>query len=166
MEQLSNMARQDVARHGILQKGVIQDVRTDKWRKVVLARDDNECQLSKLFGIAKLSGKPCSPDLQVHHRTYGRAGDEIPEDGITVCTRCHDILTDAIRRERASLRETPLIDTPQRIVAVHGKAKDDANIELQDCGREPVAYAQRPVGRPFQYVREEDERNLLQTEEG
>ena len=76
-------------------------------RTACLERDDYECQLSKLFGIAHLSGKPCSKDLEVHHVTYKRYGSERVEDLVTVCTRCHDILTDAIRRERYSTRLTP-----------------------------------------------------------
>jgi len=81
-----------------------------KTRKAVLERDGHECQLSKLFGITELSGKPCSEDLELHHITYERYGRESISDLIVVCTRCHDILTDAIRRERYATRRTSLKD--------------------------------------------------------
>ena len=81
-----------------------------KTRKAVLERDGHECQLSKLFGITELSGKPCSEDLELHHITYERYGRESISDLIVVCTRCHDILTDAIRRERYATRRTSLED--------------------------------------------------------
>jgi len=81
-----------------------------KTRKAVLERDGHECQLSKLFGITELSGKPCSEDLELHHITYERYGHESTDDLIVVCARCHDILTDAIRRERYAIRQTSLED--------------------------------------------------------
>ena len=47
-----------------------------KANRARLELDNHECQLSKLFGIAELSGKPCSEDLEVHHITYERYGHE------------------------------------------------------------------------------------------
>jgi len=69
-------------------------------RESILERDDHTCQLDKIFGISELTGVPCSEELEVHHKTYDRAGDEDPEDLIIVCKRCHELLTDGIRRER------------------------------------------------------------------
>jgi hypothetical protein len=54
---------------------------TPHWRKVrdsILERDAGKCKL-------------CNSDqqLHVHHRTYQRLGEEIPEDLITLCASCH-----------------------------------------------------------------------------
>ncbi len=76
----------------------------DKLRKRRLKMDNYECQLSKLFGISEISGKPCSEDLQQHHITYKHCGHESIKDIITVCLRCHDYLTDLIRRERYAMK--------------------------------------------------------------
>lgn len=71
-----------------------------KLKEARLKKDNHECQLSKLFGIAKLSKKPCNEDLEQHHISYDNYKHENIKDIITVCKRCHNILTDAIRRER------------------------------------------------------------------
>jgi len=68
-----------------------------KARNEVLERDNQECQLSKMFGISHLSGVPCVEELEVHHITYERYGQEKTDDLITVCRRCHDFLTNYIR---------------------------------------------------------------------
>jgi len=106
-----------------------------KAQQARLKLDNYECQLSRLFGIAALSGKPCSAELQIHHISYERCGHEPIGDLITVCTRCHDVLTDAIRRERYSVNLT------QHGEGIAGQCPDSGQegkknvrkIELQDC---------------------------------
>lgn len=103
-------------------------------REAVLERDEHQCQLSKLFGIAKLSGKPCSEDLDVHHISYKQYGHKSMDNLITVCTRCHDILTDAIRRERYTTR---CLEDGQSIIGLcpGSRRKGNANereIEVSD----------------------------------
>lgn len=71
----------------------------DSLREAVKKRDNNECQLDKLFGISHLTGVSCTT-LEVHHKTYDRYGHEKLGDLILICKRCHDLLTDGIRRER------------------------------------------------------------------
>jgi len=73
------------------------DIRQERLAK------DQECQLSRLFGVAHLSGKSCTEDLEMHHITYDRQGHEDINDVIMVCTRCHDFLTNIIRSERFSI---------------------------------------------------------------
>jgi len=73
---------------------------SDSQKEAIKKRDNYECQFSKKFGIANLTGVPCSEELEVHHKTYSKRLRL--SDGITVCKRCHDLLTDLIRRERNS----------------------------------------------------------------
>ena len=118
-------------------------------RKERLEIDNHECQLSKLFGIAHLSGKPCSEDLEVHHITYERSGHEEMGDLIVVCTRCHDILTDAIRRERYSTRRPPnRCDGDFGLKAPPPKTEEKSEeVTVQDYGRCSVVDAQRETRR-------------------
>lgn len=123
-------------------------------REAVLERDGHQCQLSRLFGITELSGKPCSERLEVHHITYARAGHELMEDLITLCSRCHDYITDAVRQERFQRRildgeivpEDCQMVTPGQSMK---KGKDhDRQAKVQDCGNSPAYYAQRSTCRP------------------
>jgi hypothetical protein len=38
--------------------------------------------------------------LEVHHRSYARFGNELPEDLTTLCVDCHPAITAVIRRRR------------------------------------------------------------------
>ena len=139
----------------------------DKIKKARLDLDKHECQLSKLFGIASLSGKPCSDELQVHHISYERCGHEPIGDLITVCTRCHDVLTDAIRRERYSVNLT------QHGEGIAGQCPDSGQegkknvreIELQDCRSGTADYAQWQVGKPRGRIRQSGRRLTLTKKE-
>jgi hypothetical protein len=58
-------------------------LRTPHWRSVrqsAIERHGNKCQICN-------SGKK----LEVHHRTYQRRGEELPEDVVVLCDSCHDI---------------------------------------------------------------------------
>ncbi len=133
-------------------------------REARLAVDNYECQLSELFGIARLSGKPCSEEMEVHHITYERYGSEEIEDLITVCTRCHEILTDAIRRERFSRGQPKLgeVSTGQRIIHQMEETDDDSEPELSDCGNSTVVDAQRSTSRPREYIFAEDQGDFVE----
>ena len=80
-------------------------------RQKILERDNRECQLSKLFGISELTGVPCSDRLEVHHKTYARYGYESEDDLITVCVRCHDVITSYVRELRYGTREYSATET-------------------------------------------------------
>jgi len=149
-----------------------------KIRKARLELDRRECQLSKLFGIAELSGQPCSGDLEVHHKTYERYGHEAIEDVITVCTRCHDVLTDAIRKERYlkawSLDEV----SPRHSEGLSGKCPDSGpkhnneevryarEVTLSDCRNSAPDHAQWPTRQPRGRIRQSDEGDFVEAEEG
>lgn len=90
---------------------------SEKWRdkrSLILKRDSDRCQTC-------LS----TDDLEVHHKTYERLGDEALEDLITLCHECHEAITTVIRRRRYEGRAITLNDhqsiTPERNLEVnHG----------------------------------------------
>ncbi len=90
-------------------------------RKDRLELDANECQLSKLFGIAELSGIECVKRKEVHHKTYRNSGSETVEDLVTVCVRCHDYITSYVRSLRYSRREYDVKEI--KIMSVDGKTR-------------------------------------------
>jgi len=145
-----------------------REVMDAKLRRAVLNRDGHECQLSKLFGITELSGKPCSEDLEVHHISYERFGHESKEDLIAVCARCHDILTSAIRQERYAARRTLLTDS-RSITGLcpgsrrKGKVNEREN-EVSTDGSCPVDNAQREDGRPERPVLASDEGDFVEAQ--
>ena len=146
-----------------------------KVRRLRIKKDNGECQLSKLFGIAELSRVPCSEDLEMHHITYRRFGRENLNDVITVCTRCHDILTDAIRRERSSGDQSQYsVDIPglcngyipdNKITKVevktHGVSKD-----LQVDREEPISAPQRKLSASVERVLQSHSQNIPKGEKG
>lgn len=138
-------------------------------RKLRLEKDGHECQLSKLFGISRLSGKPCTKDLEVHHVRYPKKEGEQEAicDLITVCVRCHDILTDAIRRERYSTRDPQLNEHPGRVMTTDNRERRTRNehIELQDCRNFPTVDAQWSTGRSSKRVDSEDKGDFRQEKE-
>lgn len=118
-------------------------------RKEALERDAHECQLSKQFGIAELSGVECVEEKEVHHKTYERYNEEEPDDLIVVCRRCHDFLTSYIRGLRYSIRNGDLklgdVVTASSVVTQEKTRNED--VELQNYGSRATNPAQRIVGR-------------------
>lgn len=59
----------------------LQTLKWEELRQDVLERDDFTCQ-------------SCGDtyELQVHHKTYKRLGNEIMDDLITLCEHCHNQL--------------------------------------------------------------------------
>jgi hypothetical protein len=80
-------------------------------RQRILERDDYACQLGAIlanqFGLSTLGMTPCDDKLQAHHKTYIRAGCELDSDLITVCQRCHDILTSLHREAGYERKRAP-----------------------------------------------------------
>ena len=55
---------------------------TPEWRGVrsgALGRANHKCELCNASGV----------ELHVHHKTYERRGEELPEDLIVLCKDCH-----------------------------------------------------------------------------
>jgi len=122
-----------------------------KTRKTALERDSHECQLSKLFGIAHLSGVPCIKELEVHHITYERFNEEEESDLIVVCQRCHEFLTSYIRGLRYSIRNGKLIPEDvmggELLMATQERIRNE-DLELPNYGRQPTNNAQWFTRRP------------------
>ena len=79
-------------------------------RDAVLQRDGNRCQLDLLFGISYLSGVACTKRLEKHHKSYAEVGagsGESIDDLVTVCSRCHGLLTAAVRGIRRGQDKSP-----------------------------------------------------------
>lgn len=120
-------------------------------RKEVIKRDKNECQLSKLFGIAELSGVSCVAEKEVHHKTYERFNEEKLDDLVIVCRRCHDFLTSYIRGLRYSIRngDLKLGDVTTVSSVVTQERIRNENLEFSDNGSSAANSAQRVIGRPI-----------------
>lgn len=79
------------------------------WRQIreqALARD-NGCRLCGSL-----------ENLQAHHRTYARLGQESLDDLTTLCSECHDVVTDHQRRKRYTTRELPSVQDVASPVAL------------------------------------------------
>lgn len=119
-------------------------------RKKILKRDKYQCQLDRHFGISEISGVPCSKRLEIHHKTYKRANNskEFMKDGITVCLRCHEFLTNLIRDQRYSKKE---INVPKKlkqgIPIIKIKEKKNAKVSMQDYRNYSPNNAQGRDGR-------------------
>ena len=136
-----------------------------RMRQARLELDEYTCQLSKLFGIAHLSKQPCSNELEVHHVTYVRAGYERIDDLITVCSRCHPILTDGIRsaryKQRVEGEELPKdVQSPIPIRTIERSTTYGQPIEISDSRRSSSGDAQRGVGRSTERDRATDEEDF------
>ena len=118
---------------------------TDEQKELIKKRDNYRCQLDLLFGISGLTNVPCSDRLEVHHKTYKRAknnGEEI-EDGITACKRCHELLTDGIRRRRYTGKKIALVDTKQKIKYFILEVTKHERIKVQDYRGNTLDSSQR-----------------------
>lgn len=69
-------------------------------RREVLKRDNHQCQTCLAID-----------NLEVHHKTYKRLGNENLIDLITLCSSCHDAITSSIRFRRQAKRGVMLLST-------------------------------------------------------
>mgnify|MGYP001614277604 CR=1 FL=1 len=126
-------------------------------RKLRLALDGNRCRLCDEDGSRY--------GLEVHHRpsSYAKIPNEtIEDDLITVCSRCHNLITDVIREDRYGKREhePTIIETSIQVrqEISHGLA----NTEIQIDFVRPADHAQRADGRPAQQMGEIAQSDLFQ----
>ncbi len=110
------------------------------------------------------------PSLQVHHKnagppsyTYPSFGNEQMSDLLTLCSECHDGITNSVRRQRFKL------DPRKQVAAVHIPAPSlsvpiasKQRVQPSDhsdlfSGREPIVVPQRSDSRSAKYLREGDE---------
>jgi len=137
-------------------------------RKKILKRDKYQCQLDRHFGISELSRVPCSTSLEVHHKTYKRANDgkEFMKDGITVCLRCHEFLTNLIRDQRYGKKGTYIPkNLKQEIPIIKIKEKKNAKVSMQNCRNYSPNNAQGRDGRPFRPFYKRDQEDFKKEDE-
>lgn len=114
---------------------------TDEQRQRILERDGYRCQLNKCFGIEDLTGVPCDDRLEVHHLRYPEKDDS---DLITVCLRCHDIITDAVRREREKKPFDPQERSESRLLEFGREIKTlTAQDSRENIIREVIGYGKK-----------------------
>jgi len=128
-----------------------------KKRKVRLKMDGYACRLCDEDGTRYR--------LEVHHRpsSYEKIPNEsVRDDLVTLCVRCHEMVTDVIREDRYNKREAIPIDFENRTIPTrngvqHGLAK----LEIQTDIGSPVHLAQRANGRPAKQVVEVTETDFV-----
>ena len=145
---------------------------SSQWRAKRLERlnhDDHTCQGCGITRqqLAELGW----PALQVHHRNagppdyrYPSFGDEQLSDLLTLCSECHDGITNSVRRQRFKL------DPRKQVQPVHVRAPSltpttittRRNVQPSTdhdafAGREPIAVPQRADRRSAKYLREGNE---------
>lgn len=119
------------------------------------------------------------PALQVHHKNagppdfpYPSFGDEHMSDLLTLCSECHDGITNSVRRQRFKLdpkkKVDPVLIGPSALQIPLVKPKP-VHVPTSNCsnsfpGREPIAVPQRSNSRSAKYLRESDEGNFGKAE--
>jgi hypothetical protein len=109
-----------------------------KVRKKALTRDNGRCQTC--FS---------DEDLELHHRTYDRFGEENLEDLIMLCKDCHEAITESIRRRRYNNNKKPLgLKDYQNVEIKIIGTYETCKIELKDYRSSSPDHAQRSISRP------------------
>lgn len=87
-------------------------IRSYAWRS-------NPARLAEL-AAAQYRCRLCYADdgLTVHHRTYARLGHEATADLTALCTQCHAVVTDMLRRRRYAMQPARYADTARAIECV------------------------------------------------
>lgn len=136
----------------------IASVTWGKKRDARLALDGYACRLCDEDGTRYR--------LQVHHRpsSYRRMPNEsIQDDLITLCSRCHDLVTSAIRGDRYERQPLP---TLTMIATVKIRTEEDshgmANTEISIDIIGPADHAQRPDSRPAEQMVASDQKDFIQ----
>ena len=111
------------------------------------------------------------PALQVHHRNagppdyrYPSFGDEPLSDLLTLCSECHDGITNSVRRQRYKLdprKQVQPVSVPAPSLMTHSfKPRQHVQPSTDRdslAGREPVVVPQRSNSRSAKYLRKSDE---------
>ena len=111
------------------------------WSTSIKERDGYKCQVKDVLVALALiipsleSDWECTKEVQAHHKTYERYGHELTEDGITVCIRCHVLLTTISRVFRFAQQQRELtqqhIDNERAIL--RDLVKGFENVRAIDC---------------------------------
>jgi hypothetical protein len=139
-------------------------IQSDLWkekRNKRLILDNNHCRLCDEDGTYY--------QLEVHHRpsSYKKIPNEsIEDDLITICSRCHDLITDAIRKDRNKNKK---YKEPKPLKSKIEKREDNnhglGNSDLQINIIGPIDNAQREDGRSIERIYESIKGNFVKKEE-
>jgi len=144
-------------------------------RKQRLDHDNHTCQGCGITAsqLAELGW----PALQVHHKNagppdyrYPSFGNEQLSDLLTLCSLCHDGITNSVRQQRFKLDPkkqvtdsgiaAPSLSIPSQVQRVKPYYDPDHNF-----GRESIAVPQRANSRSAKYLRQGNESGQQQTQE-
>lgn len=98
-----------------------QYMRSPAWfakRKLVLERDRHRCQTCH-----------ATEQLEVHHATYERLGNENLEDLVVLCRDCHRAVTCTIRRRRYDKNHWQPAAIAESSVKVHVVIQSDSQLQ-------------------------------------
>ena len=144
--------------------------RSAAWRKKRQQRLDHDNHTCQGCGIAADQLEELGwPVLQVHHKNagppnyrYPSFGNEQLSDLLTLCSLCHDGITNSVRQQRfkldprkqveATTIASPSLSTFTRAQRVKPQYDSDHNF-----GRESIAVPQRANSRSAKYLREGNE---------
>lgn len=150
------------------------------WRRKRQQRLDHDGHQCQGCGITRDQLEQLGwPSLQVHHKnagppdfTYPSFGNEQISDLLTLCTECHDGITNSVRRQRFKLDpkkqvEPVLIASSSLYVPL---LQEKPRVSTSYCpdsfsGRESITVPQRSNGRSAKYLREGNESCKRQTQE-
>jgi hypothetical protein len=134
------------------------------WARKRLARlalDGHQCRMCDEDGTRY--------QLEVHHRptSYKRIPNEsVQDDLITVCARCHELITAAIRGDRYAKRALPTVEVITENINVrmeidHGVARNSVQISIISS----IDPAQRENGQPARQVGKVDQTDFVETQQ-
>lgn len=142
------------------------------WRRKRQERLDHDGYQCQGCGITREQLEHLGwPSLQVHHKNagppdfmYPSFGNEQISDLLTLCTECHDGITNSVRRQRFKLDpkkqvEPVLVASSSLYVPLFSERTlvSTSNCSNSFPGREPIAVPQRSNSRSAKYLRESDE---------
>jgi len=124
-----------------------------KLRAQAIERDGNRCRLCDT-----------TDGLQVHHRRYPPRGQwhlDCLDALTTLCSECHDIITNKQREQRYAGLAAPIVSNlPDRPTTQHqGMANELPRIGLQDHGGRAFDPPQWPDSRPSKLPLQEHRRD-------
>ena len=149
------------------------------WRRKRQERLDHDGHQCQGCGITRDQLEQLGwPSLQVHHKnagppdfTYPSFGNEQISDLLTLCTECHDGITNSVRRQRFKLDpkkqvEPVLVATSSLYVPT---LKPTSNVSASYCtnpfpGREPIVVPQRSNRRSPQSLFQGDQGDQRQAQ--
>ena len=110
--------------------------------------------------------------LEVHHAHYNSLENEdVENDLITLCSRCHDAITNVFRHRRyedrtISVDDSDLVSDLDLVLPEREKKDESKNFESDDYRSLSPFIAQLPAGKPDEQMGAIDERDFIEAKEG